>query len=95
MRAVLMLENSARHQRAAIPALLESAFNQFATRAMPSSLRNILQVVKQFSRPLFLRSVHDPDFWQALIGWQITNSASQKRALQTGVDPLTIERVGP
>ena len=85
----------ARHQRAAIPALLESAFDQFTTHAMPSPLRNILQVVKQLSRPLFLRRVSDPDFWQALIRWQIADSASQKRALQTGDDTFAVECVRP
>ena len=54
-----------------------------------------MQVVKQCSRPLFLRRVDNPDFRQALIGGQVTDATRQKGALQTGSDTFAVEGVGP
>ena len=90
-----VLMASARHQRAATPALLKTTFNQFTTDTMPAPLRNILQVMQQFSRPFFLCRIGDPDFRQALVGRQVADTAGQKRALQTGDNTLAVERVGP
>lgn len=85
VRLLLLLT---RHQRRAIPALLKPTFDVFATNTGPAPLGDVLQVVKQFARPLRLRRVVDPDFGQALVGRQFTGGAAEVLALHAGLNPF-------
>ena len=59
------------HGSPALPAFLKAAFHQFATSAHPAPLGQVLQPVQHgFGARLFV-VLRQPDFRQALVGWQL------------------------
>ena len=53
------------------------------------------QEMQQFVRQCFLQRVLNPDFRQALIGWQFARCAAEVFALNTGANALRLEPVHP
>ena len=87
--------NSTGHQGCTVPALLKTAFNQFAASAAPALLRHVLQVMKQLPRPSFLHVMGNPDFWQTLVWRHAAGHPCQKFALHGSGYTFNFERICP
>lgn len=55
----------------------------------------MLQVVQQRACPGLLLGVRDPDFWQALVRWQLPRHSGKILPLNGGNHSFCIERIGP